>query len=64
MVSFQFGNIVVDGCEVGVIVKSWPDNSHHVYMRNYNCVMKYEEKDIRPYLYAKGLMPDEAKNYT
>ena len=39
MISFQFGNVVVveDGL-IGVIVKSWADNTHEVYVRSYNGV--------------------------
>ena len=35
--SFQFGNVVVvDDDQIGVIVKSWADGTHDVYVRSYN----------------------------
>ena len=49
---FLFGDIViVEDYLEGVIVKSWQslthDNYYEVYVRNYNCIKEYNEKDIK-----------------
>lgn len=51
---FLFGDIVVvEDCLIGVIVKSWEStrygNSYEVYVRNYNGIAVYNEKDIERY---------------
>ena len=54
--SFQFSNVViVDRDKVGVIVKSWGDGTYDVYVRSYNNVTEYEEKDISHFVYDKEL---------
>ena len=56
MISFQFGNVVVveDGL-IGVIVKSWADNTHEVYVRSYNGVHHYPAAEIKHFVYDKEL---------
>lgn len=62
---YTFGDIVVvEGNLIGVIVKSWVRNNeklvHEVYVRNYNSIKEYDEKDIRRYLVRhKELDEDE-----
>lgn len=51
---FLFGDIVVvEKCLIGVIVKSWQSlkkgNYYEVYVRNYNKIVEYDEKDIERY---------------
>ena len=51
---FLFGDIVVvEERLIGVIVKSWCSNKrgnyYEVYVRNYNCIRDYDEKDIERY---------------
>lgn len=65
MVSFQFGNVVVvDGDQIGVIVKSWVNNDHDVYVRSYNGVKTYRGADIKHFVYSKELTPEETEFYT
>jgi len=53
---FQFSNVVVvDTDQIGVIVKSWENKTHDVYVRSYNCIKEYKEKDIQHYVYSKEL---------
>jgi hypothetical protein len=60
---YQFGNVVVvDGGQIGVIVKSWADDTYEVYVRSLNCVKEYKEDDIRHFVYSKELS-DEERNY-
>ena len=61
---FQFGNVVVvDRDQIGVIVKSWADGSHDVYVRSYNCVGEYLAESIRHYVYSKELSSEEREFY-
>ncbi len=62
--SFQFGNVVVvDGGQIGVIVKSWADDTHDVYVRNLNGVKCYRADDIRHFVYSKDLTEEEREFY-
>lgn len=56
MSKFTFGNIVVveEGL-VGVVVKSWADDTREVYVREYNIVKFYKSIDLEPYPYGKSL---------
>ena len=65
MVSFQFGNVVVvDDGLIGVIVKSWVNDDHDVYVRGYNGVRTYQGKDIQHFVYSKALTDEEKEFYT
>jgi hypothetical protein len=71
--TFQFGNVVVvDGGQIGVIVKSWDkdesvftDNgkTYDVYVRNLNGFREYREEDIRRFIYSKDLTDEEKEFY-
>lgn len=68
--NFQFGNVVVvDGGQIGVIVKTWEDGvvdlkySHDVYVRNLNEIKCYSEEDIRHFIYSKELADEERESY-
>jgi len=61
---FQFGNVVVvDDDQIGVIVKSWANNTHDVYVRSYNSVREYAEQDIKHFVYSKELTEEEIAFY-
>ncbi len=64
---FQFGNVVVVGDDqIGVIVKSWSDDTYEVYevyVREYNAVRSYESSEIKHFVYSKHLSADEYKLY-
>lgn len=61
---FQFSNVVVvDDDQIGVIVKSWADNTHEVYVRGYNSIREYKEEDIQHFVYSKTLSEDEYEFY-
>lgn len=62
--SFQFGNVVVvDGGQVGVIVKSWADGTHEVYVRNLCGLKLCKAEDIRHFIYSKDLTVEEREFY-
>ncbi len=64
---FQFGNVVVvEGNLIGCIVKSWPnliDYNYDVYVRNFNSVREYRERDIQHYIYSKDVPENELEFY-
>lgn len=61
---FQFGNIVVvDDGQIGVIVKSWANGSHEVYVRSYGLIHDYSEDEIRHFVYSKELNDEEKDLY-
>lgn len=61
---FQFGNVVVvDEDQIGVVVKSWLDDTHDVYVRSYNGVRQYKEGDMKHYIYSKELSEEERGFY-
>ncbi len=63
---FQFGNVVVvNGDQIGVIVKSWRGTtpSYDVYVRNLNCIQEYHEPDIQHYIYSKDVPENELEFY-
>lgn len=63
-VTFQFGQVVVvDTDQIGVIVKSWQDCTHDVYVRSYNGVRTYPEGDIKALVYNKELPEGEINFY-
>jgi hypothetical protein len=65
MSKFQFSNVVVvDDDQIGVVVKSWDDGMHDVYVRAYNSVRSYCEEDIKHFVYSKILLEDEHDFYT
>ena len=61
---FQFGNVVVVDGQIGVIVKSWANGEHDVYVRSHNGILTYHYTDIRHYIYSKELTDDEREFYT
>lgn len=65
---FQFSNVVVvDGDNIGCIVKTWKNNeegySYEVYVRYHNCIVTYKESEIQHFVYSKELTEDEREFY-
>lgn len=67
---FTFGDIVVVEEElIGVIVKCWISSkngksyNYDVYIRSYNEIKNYEEKDIERYMVRHKYLSDEEKEY-
>jgi len=61
---FQFGNVVVVQPDlIGVIVKSWADHTHDVYVREFNGVQQYPENQIKHYVYSKSLSKAQREFY-
>ena len=69
---FLFGDIVVvEDYLIGVVVKSWQskiycvitDNHYEVYVRNYNAIKEYNEKDIERYKVRHKELTDEESYY-
>lgn len=64
MQKFQFGNVVVvDGNQIGVIVKSWGDGSHDVYVRPFNGIVCYPASEIKHFIYDKELSVEDKEFY-
>jgi len=70
---FAFGDIVVvDGENIGVIVKSWlpltgPNKErgayHEVYVRMYNSIREYYESEMERYLVRHKFLSEEEQEY-
>ncbi len=63
---FCFGDIVVvDGDNIGVVVKSWCSSlkggepSHDVYVRMYNRIVNYKESEMQRYMVRHKYLDDE-----
>lgn len=67
---FLFGDIVVvENYFIGVIVKTWESlNSnrgyrYEVYVRSYNAIVEYDEKDIERYRVRHKELSEEEKDW-
>ena len=65
---FAFGDIVVvDNIEIGVIVKCWTNTdkkyNYDVYVREYNAIKNYEEKEIERYMVRHKYLSEEEQEY-
>jgi len=64
---FQFSNVVVvDGDNIGVIVKTWRSGSsfnYDIYVRYFNDIRNYKESDISHFVYSKELHEHERDYY-
>lgn len=65
---FLFGDIVVvEDNLIGVIVKSWKSTVrgyyYDVYVRNYNCIIEFDEDDIERYKVRHKELNDEEMYY-
>lgn len=60
--NFCFGDIVVvDGQNIGVVVKSWTgrEPNHDVYVRIYNRIVNYKESEMQRYMVRHKYLDDE-----
>jgi len=67
---YTFGDIVVvDGENIGVVVKSWGRSNkgnppyHEVYVRMYNGIKEYKESEMERYLVRHKYLSEEEKEY-
>lgn len=64
---FQFSNVVVVEQElIGVVVKTWENKTsytYEVYVREFNAIKDYKEKEIQHFVYSKALADDELDFY-
>ncbi|MDD5359455.1 MAG: hypothetical protein PHI79_08395 [Sulfurovaceae bacterium] len=69
---FQFSNVVVVmEDKIGVIVKTWGASStgskrgihYEVYVRYFNAILEFDEKDIKHFVYSKELQEYEHEFY-
>ena len=61
---FCFGDIVVvEGNLIGVVVKSWTNLSHDVYVREFNGIKSYAEQDMERYMVRHKYLDDEEMEY-
>lgn len=66
---FCFGDIVVvDDCNIGVIVKSWESLSnggynYDVYVRMYDAIRNYSENEIERYMVRHKYLNEEELEY-
>jgi len=64
MNKFQFSNVVVvEGDLIGVVVKSWSNGEHDVYVREYNSVISYKSYCMKHFIYSKKLSEEEEQYY-
>ena len=60
---FLFGDIVVvDVDQIGVVVKTWENNkgyTYEVYVRNYNKINTYEEREMDRYRVRHKYLDEE-----
>lgn len=65
---FTFGDIViVNDRNIGVVVKSLVRNNnemiYEVYVRNYNQIIEYKEKELERYMVRHKELSDEEREY-
>lgn len=56
--------VVVEGCQIGCIVKSWQASErrqrhYEVYVRSWNAIKEYDEDRIQRYIVSKELSEEE-----
>ena len=64
--NFCFGDIVVvDGENIGVVVKSWTgkEPNHDVYVRMYNKIVNYKESEMQRYMVRHKYLNEEELEY-
>lgn len=65
---FLFGDIVVvENYFIGVVVKTWEslnrEYRYEVYVRSYNAIVEYNEKDIERYRVRHKELSEEEKDW-
>ena len=65
-----FGDIVVvDECQIGVVVKCWERSlmgsppSYDVYVRSYNKIINYPESEVERYMVRHKYLSEEEIEY-
>lgn len=62
--NYCFGDIVVvEENLIGVVVKSWTNKSHDVYVRVYNSIKTYQESEIQRYMVRHKYLNEEELKY-
>lgn len=64
--NFCFGDIVVvDGENIGVVVKSWTgkEPNHDVYVRMYNRIVNYKESEMQRYMVRHKYLDEQEIAY-
>lgn len=66
---FCFGDIVVvEGNQIGVVVKSWCRNQnsgprHEVYVRSFNAILEYDESQMERYMVRHKYLDEEEQEW-
>jgi len=61
---YCFGDIVVvDGNLIGVVVKSWQNGTHEVYVRMVNRIVEYKESEMQRYMVRHKCLNEEELAY-
>ena len=64
---FCFGDIVVvDGCNIGVVVKCWENKAgytYDVYVRMYNGIVNYREENMQRYMVRHKYLDETELEY-
>lgn len=61
---YCFGDIVVvDGNLIGVVVKSWQNGTHEVYVRMVNRIVEYKESEMQRYMVRHKYLDEEEQAY-
>ncbi len=61
---FRFGDIViVEENLVGVVVKSWKNDTFEIYVRSFNDIREYILGEVKPYIHHKELSEDDLQYY-
>lgn len=61
---YCFGDIVVvDGNLIGVVVKSWQNGTHDVYVRMVNRIVEYKESEMQRYMVRHKYLDEEELVY-
>jgi len=57
---YCFGDIVVvENFMIGVVVKSWENGTHDVYVRLANAIVTYKESEMQRYMVRHKYLSDE-----
>lgn len=61
---YCFGDIVVvDGNLIGVVVKSWQNGTHEVYVRMVNRIVTYKESEMQRYMVRHKYLDEDELVY-
>lgn len=61
---YCFGDIVVvDGNLIGVVVKSWQNGTHAVYVRAVNRIVEYKDSEMQRYMVRHKYLDEDELVY-